>query len=203
MTDEITGIILVGGKGRRFGSEKAKALLGGIPLVEWVRRGLERHCQKVVAVTAPGRRHPELDLEVWEDLQEGKGVLGGIASGLAKASTPWVLAAGCDLPFLHPDLVGLLLRHSRGSDVVVPRTARGCEPLRALYGKGCLQAMQRRIEEGDLKVHDFFREVQSREVLEEEIQALDPDLRSFFNINVQADLQAAEILLREGKVSLP
>lgn len=203
MREDLTGIILAGGRSRRFGSKKTVALLGGTPLIEWVRRGLVPHCGKVVVVTAPGRQHPETEMEVWEDLDEGKGVLGGIATGLERAETPWVFAAGCDIPFLLPGLVDLLVRESRGADLVVPKTARGHEPLRALYGKGCLPEMKRQIVSGDLKVDRFFGEVRARRIPEDRIRQVDPDLLSFLNINLREDLVRAEALVREGKVTLP
>ena len=203
MKEGLTGIILAGGRSRRFGSKKTLALLQGIPLIEWVRRGLEPLCKRVVVVTAPGREHPEIDLEVWEDLEEGKGVLGGIATGLEKAETPLVFAAGCDVPFLKPALVEMLMAETEGADLVVPKTERGYEPLRAIYGKGCLPVMKKRMGEGELKVDGFFREVRTREIPEAALRRSDPDLISFVNINIREDLSRAEALIREGKVTPP
>lgn len=200
---DVTGIILAGGKSRRFGPDKGSALLAGLPLIEWVRRGLEPYCRRIVVVTAAGREHRGTDLETWHDLEEGKGVLGGIASGLESAETPWVLASGCDLPFLQPGIVDLLLEGAEGSDLVVPRTSRGFEPLRALYAKGCLPVMRRKIAAGELKVDGFFGEVGTRPIPEDAIRRIDPGLVSFFNVNSREDLARAEDLLREGKAPVP
>lgn len=203
MKEEVIGIILAGGKGRRFGSEKGGVILGGAPLIRWVEHAISPHCRKVVVVTVPGRQHPETNLEVWEDLHEEAGVLGGIATGLQKADTPWVLASGCDTPFLLPGVARLLFRHSGESDIIVPRTARGYEPLRALYGQGCLEEMLLKIEGGDLKVDHLFDRVRTTEVPEEEIREADPGLISLININSREDLEAAESILRAGKMTPP
>ena len=199
MREEITGIILAGGRSRRFEEDKSKILLAGVPMLEWVRRGLERHCVEVILVVARGGRHPDSDLEVWEDLVAGKGVIGGILTGLEKAKTPWIFAAGCDLPFLRQEMADLLLRSRKGGDVVVPRTDRGYEPLRAIYNKKCLPAIRRRVEQDDLKVDHFFGDVKTREIPEDQLRMADPDLISFFNINLKDDLDRAETLIREGQ----
>jgi molybdopterin-guanine dinucleotide biosynthesis protein A len=76
-------------------------------------------------------------------------------------------------------------------DVVVPRTAKGVEPLHAIYAKACLPAMEQLLQQGHLKVISFYSQVRVRYVEQEEIETLDPQQLSFFNVNSPHDLQWA------------
>lgn len=99
----ILGAVLAGGRSRRFGSDKAMALLGGVPLIEHVLRAL---APQVDALIVCGRVHP--GQRCINDLPgPGLGPLGGLNAALALAAAEGftaVLSAGCDLPDLPPDL---------------------------------------------------------------------------------------------------
>ena len=199
---DVTGIILAGGRSRRFGAPKAAALLGGRPLLDWTRAGLERHCARLAVVTAPGRP-VETDLEVWEDLIPGKGVLGGIYTALKAAETPRVFVAGCDLPFLADGVFDRLIERVEGGDLAVPKGPGGHEPLRAIYGKACVPAILEAISADDLQVDHFFGRVRAIEVPEEVLREADPELLSFLNVNTPDDLARAEALVAAGRFTPP
>ena len=93
------GAVLAGGSSRRFGSDKAQAMLDGAPLIEHAVRALSAHVERVVVI---GRDHGE-----WKSAPDrpeaGLGPLGGIAGALSHAmvtGAPSVLTVACDVP--HP-----------------------------------------------------------------------------------------------------
>ena len=103
----ILGAILAGGQSRRFGSDKAMALLDDRPLIEHVIAALTPQVAAIVVCgrAYPGQRCirdlPALDL----------GPLGGLNAALALAAAEGftaVLSVGCDLPGLPPDLASSL-----------------------------------------------------------------------------------------------
>lgn len=75
------GAVLAGGKARRFGSDKAEALLHGRALIEHALDALRPHCDALVIV---GRRSP---LAPWVEDWPGPdaGPLGGIGGALDHA----------------------------------------------------------------------------------------------------------------------
>ena len=70
---------------------------------------------------------------VWPDDHPGDGPLGGILTALRRASSPVVVVAACDLPWLDGDSVAAVVAAlAVGIDVAVARTDR-LEPLLAAW----------------------------------------------------------------------
>ena len=73
-------------------------------------------------------------------------------------------------------------------DVVVPVTAEGYQPLAAIYSRRCLEPIAAQLAEGKLKVSHFFSKVRIKKIPETSLRQVDPELKSFFNINTPEDL---------------
>jgi molybdopterin-guanine dinucleotide biosynthesis protein A len=100
----ILGAVIAGGAARRFGSDKALALLGGKRLIDHAADAIRPH---VDALVVCGRK-----LEGWTSLPDlprhGLGPLGGIAAALAYAEARGftsVLTIGCDMPNVPDELL--------------------------------------------------------------------------------------------------
>jgi len=100
---KLLGAILAGGQSRRFGSDKAQALLDGRPLLEHVADALR---PQVSALVVAGREWPGIT-SVADMPQAGLGPLGGLAGALDYACRhdgDAVLSSGCDLLGIPSDL---------------------------------------------------------------------------------------------------
>lgn len=134
-TQDLTGLVLAGGQGRRMGGvDKGLVLLRGKPLVTHVLARLRPQVGRLMISANRNRlRYEALGLPVWADLpgdagdtvdtvdtddagdagDAGKalayaGPLAGIASGLGHCETPWLVTVPCDVPGLPLDLVARL-----------------------------------------------------------------------------------------------
>lgn len=90
------GAIIAGGKAKRFGGDKAAAMLDGRPLIEHVADGLRKQVEHVIVV---GREWPRLE-SVSDLPSAGLGPLGGINAALQYAQQNGfdeVVTAGCDV----------------------------------------------------------------------------------------------------------
>jgi len=109
--NDITGLILAGGRGTRMGSvDKGLQPLGGEPMALHVMRRL---APQVDAVIINANRNGELyagfGVPVFPDEIEGfAGPLAGLQAGLCHCRTPYLVSAPCDSPFLPHDLVARL-----------------------------------------------------------------------------------------------
>lgn len=100
---KLLGAILAGGQSRRFGSDKADALLDGRKLIDHVAEALQRDCDALVVC---GRTHPSIP-GIEDRPQPGLGPLGGLCAALMHgraAGFDAVLCAPCDAPDLPADL---------------------------------------------------------------------------------------------------
>lgn len=198
MTMPLTGVVLAGGKSRRLGRDKLVEPFEGVPLIARVIERLRPVCSEIVVVGAePGAADslplPD-DARTAFDLYPDKGSLGGIYSGLAKATNHWSLVVAGDMPFLNSSLIEYMVSLADGYDAVVPRVEGRPEPTHALYAKDCLTPIHARLERDELKIARFFDDVRVRFVEEPDVRRFDPDLLSFFNVNTQDDLNRAAAL---------
>jgi len=192
-----TGIVLAGGKSSRMGFNKALIEFGGKRLIETAVDRLSGLFPEVLIVANDPDLYAHLGMPVIPDLIPGSGSLGGLYTGLASASHPTAFFAACDMPFLNPDLISLLVREAEGWDVVVPRVAGELHPLHAVYAKPCLPYMKEAIEGGRLKIAGFFPKVRVKPIDEPALRTVDPDLLGLMNLNTPLELERAEAIRRQ------
>lgn len=151
----VLGAIFAGGAARRFGGDKAAALIDGRAMIEHVAARLAPRCDALVVV---GRDWPGL-ARVEDRPRPGLGPLGALAGALAHARAgghAWVLTSGCDLPDLPADL---LARLEPG-----PAVVRG-QPLLGLWPSAQADALANWLERGDDRaMHAWITETGARRV---------------------------------------
>ncbi len=186
---EITGVILVGGKSRRMGRDKALMKVGGKTLFERVLEVFQYNFCQILLAGDRGERFAEYGLPIHADIYPGSS-MGGLYTGLSKATTDAVFVASCDLPFASSALMKHLCALAGSCDAVVPKTEHGCEPLFAVYAKSCLEPMQAMLEDGSYSILDLYPKIDVRFVDEEELRTADAAENVFLNLNTPAEYQA-------------
>ena len=196
MTDpRFSVVILAGGQSRRMGRDKRA--LPWRPAADGSRQTLLQHVVATVAamtddVVLVANDDPEVaGVRVVGDLYRRSGSLGGIYSGLAAAAHDLAFIAAADMPFLNPGLIRELVGRAPGADAVVPVTGGRPEPLHAVYRKSVLKPARTRVQRRELKVAPVFDAVSTVWVQEADLRVLDPDLRSFWNLNTPDDYERA------------
>ena len=199
---QLTGAILAGGFSRRLGQDKAARQLGGKPLALWVNEALAPLVASCWLITNQPLAHLAFGLPLLTDLRPFQGPAGGLLTALFMAKTPWVLAAAVDNPFLAPALLSeLAARAGRTArPAVVCRSPRGLEPFPGLYAVRLLPALQDFLQ-ADRRPTRFLDVCRPEIISEAEGSALDPEGRSFFNLNTLRDLNRAQVWLA-GRGSL-
>ena len=200
MREAVTGVIVAGGKSRRFGSDKASARLAGRPLLQWVRDALAPVVDEIVVVTAAGQTlppmHPAIPVTVVEDREPERGPLGGLATGFAAAASPVCFAASCDAPLLHTAVVECIVDALDDHEAVLPEVGGFQQPLVAAYRREpCLAAAEAALAAGVNRVLEAFASLDILALGEDRLARVDPDLRSFRNANSPEELAAIATLL--------
>ena len=116
----------------------------------------------------------------------------GLHAALAACEASAVLVTACDLPEIEPRLLTLLLGLvpvEAEADIVAPLGPRGPEPLLAIYRPRLLSEVARRIETGNLSLRSLLEDSCTVFVPEPELRQVDPELRSFRNVNTPGDLE--------------
>lgn len=194
----VTGVIQAGGRSTRMGGEpKALLDLGGRRIIERVVDALAAVLPDVMLVTNTPDAYAFLGLRMVPDVHPGAGSLGGIYSGLRAATGGAAFTVACDMPFLRPEIVRLVVERAADADVVIPRVGEQLETLHAVYGKRCLPAMEARIAAGRLKITGFFEDVRVVEIPEAEIARIADPAIVFMNVNTPDELARARTLAAE------
>jgi molybdenum cofactor guanylyltransferase len=146
--------ILAGGSSRRFGSDKARAVYRGLPLVAHVASALAEVTTSVVIVADRAGRYADLGFETIGDHHSGLGPLAGLDRALSDHAErhpepPWLMLASCDLVDPDPSWVDSLLARRDGVLAVAFRGPQGWEPLFALYHADLRDEVRSRLRGGD------------------------------------------------------
>ncbi|TDO16734.1 MULTISPECIES: molybdenum cofactor guanylyltransferase MobA [Halomonas] len=165
--DELTGLILAGGQGRRMGGrDKGLEPFLGRPLVAHVR---DRLAGRVVEVLINANRNAEayapFSDRVIVDAEGGfQGPLMGIYSGLRAATTPWLLVVPCDSPALPRDLVDRMVarlaasdgQHQGEGDIAVAFDGERLHPVVALIRTALVDDLAMALAAGERKIDRWY-----------------------------------------------
>jgi len=205
---DILGVVLAGGRSKRYGSDKAFAELDGISLLHRAARTLLPLAGRVVVVANDLNRHALEGKPVRPDLVSGIGPLGGLHTAVAWAAEEGLSGAvvlATDMPFVPAPLLEHLVTLLDRDAAIVPASQgpRGFEPLCAAYDVGCLPAIEAAIERGDRAVISFFPAVDLRILELARVSSYgDPDTM-FFNVNRPEDHLRADALLATLRAAEP
>ena len=115
----LTGVLLVGGQSRRFGSPKALTRLRGSTLAEIAWETLGEACDERLAVgkDADGL---ELPFAIIDDGTTIRSPLAGVVAGVRAASHERVVVLPVDMPLVTVDVLRTLAH--TGAEAAIPQT---------------------------------------------------------------------------------
>ncbi len=188
----ITAAVLAGGRSMHMGVDKTLLSVDGRPLVTRVIDAVGEVCEHTLVVTnrPQSLEGVELDesISVHADKVPYQGPLGGLVTALKEAPDEWVLAVAADMPYVSTAVVHALWDARGGADAVLPVTPEGPEPLLALYSRACLPAARKVLATGRRRLAAIFADLDVVEVPIDSLRSVDPELRSFFNVNTPEEL---------------
>lgn len=141
-------------------------------------------------IVAAGPNPAPTDVRRIRDRFPTMGPLAGIHAGLLEAANPLVWVVACDLPDVEPGLGALLRGLADGVEAVVPLVGDEPEGVCALYDRTLAVRIEGLLRAGYRRVQDLLASSAVRYVPAAELRQVDPDLRSFRNINTPADYEA-------------
>ncbi len=190
VTGQITGLVLAGGMGRRMDSrDKGLVEFRGKPMVAHV---IERFAPQVDLLIINANRslveYGAFGYPVISDELGGfAGPLAGLHAGLKACSTPFIVTAPCDCPFLPSELVARLFEALQQdiAELAVAKTGDQAQPVFALYSATLLASLTQFLESGGRKIDAWYS---THRVVEVPFA----DQSAFANINTVAELHALQ-----------
>ena len=145
----LSGVLLVGGESRRFGTPKALAIVDGETLAVRGHRVLSAACDEVLVMG----KSDELPFDVIDDGVDVRVPMAGVIGGLRTAAQHVVVFLPVDCPLVTVEVVRALGEACR--DAAVPQ--RG--PLPGAWAKSALPVLERRLADGRYGLMDAYEEL--------------------------------------------
>jgi molybdenum cofactor guanylyltransferase len=188
--DDVTGLVLAGGQGRRMGGvDKGLVELNGQPLIAHVLARLAPQVADVlINANQNVERYAAFGAPVVSDAVGGfAGPLAGLHAGLTRATREFVVTVPCDSPFLPTDLVARLAaaRAAHDAQLAVAKTYDQPHPVFALVKRDVLPHLAAFLDAGGRKIDAWYATLRVIEV------AFDDEADAFRNINTVDELSAA------------
>jgi molybdopterin-guanine dinucleotide biosynthesis protein A len=202
MIHACSGVILSGGLNTRFnGQNKAFIRVGQKRLLDRLYDVFSDLFDDIILVTNHPLQFLDWDLTIVTDIFPVRSSLTGIHAGLFYMKHPFGFFSACDTPFLKKELVKTLIEQiESNTDIIMPETAAGFEPLCAIYSNRCLKQAEQHLKENKFKIQWAFRGNRTRYIPESVLLQQDPDRTSFFNINTPEDLTRAEEMIARSNL---
>lgn len=158
---EITALVLAGGKSRRMGGrDKGLLPFGDGLLVEHVLDGI---LPQVGAALISANRNREAYLRtgcpvIADPLDDFQGPLAGFLAGLENMQTEYLLTLPCDGPVIVADLAQRLATglSEAGADIAVAHDGNRLQPVYALLHRRVLPDLRLALEEGERKIDRWY-----------------------------------------------
>ena len=192
---DITGVILAGGRAQRLGVEdKGLMRVNGRPMVEYVIDQLRPQVGRIlINANHNAERYGEFGFPVVPDLSRGIfGPLVGMASALQATDTEYLLTVPCDSPLLPANLAqSLYLRlKQEKAEISVAHDGDRVQPLFALLRKELLPSLLDYLENGGRKIDTWYGQ---RRVAVTDFSDFP---QAFLNVNTAPDRDALQRILR-------
>ena len=184
----LAAAILAGGHARRLdGVNKGTLVVGHEAIIDRQLETLREVSREIFVVGRDDAAWTSRGLPVVPDEVPDAGPLGGIYTAIIRSPADRTLIVACDMPFLSSAVLHRM-EAVEDADLVIPRHARGYEPLCAIYSRACAEDIRKRIDRGSFEASRLPAGVRVTE--------FDVDNEMMFvNVNTPHDYERAKELI--------
>lgn len=188
----MTGTILAGGENQRIPLLKGRIEINGQRIIDSGVNLLKNFFDRVIVSTNTPEHYFYCGAPMIGDVVRQKGPATGILSVLSNTGDD-IFVTACDMPFIKPELVSLLVARyalrEENWDAVIPVFEGRPQPLLGIYSKNILSVIEERLRKELRSLRDMLTELKVLYIKEQEVREIDPEGRSFVNINTMEDYE--------------
>ncbi len=194
--NNILGVILAGGKSKRFGEDKTLAKLGNKTLLDHTISKIEKKFKEILIIENKEKiTQDKKNIFSTKDIIEGQlGPLIGVLSAMKwiknnKKNYNWVATFPCDTPFFNENLVDEIKNCPKNSKkkLFFLKSGSRRHNIFGLWSLELKDILLKDIKNGDRKVEEWANKVGA-----EIVEIKDEKDYNFLNINTKEDLQEAK-----------
>lgn len=183
----ITGIILSGGKSSRMGTDKGFLSFNGTLFMQHSINALNPLISEIIIVSN-NTDYDVFGLKRIEDVIENAGPLAGVYSGLKQSKTDYNLVLSCDIPLINSTILQKLIDAMDNASEIIQIESQGkTMPLIALYKKQCEPIFLKLLNDGERRLQYAVNQCQVKNVVLH-------DEETYFTQNINTPEQLNAIL---------
>ena len=192
--NKILGVVLAGGKSKRFGEDKSQVKLHGKILIDYILSEIMDQFNEILVVTNnPIRFKDSSKILTTKDFEEGLGPLGGILTAMKwikdqKKDYEWISTFPSDTPFFTNKELKIFYENIdiKKSKLFFIKNKETRHNIFGLWSLDLLKKLEIDLQKGERKV-EVWADTVGVETINIECEKRDP----FFNINTKEDLEKA------------
>ena len=193
--NKILGVVLAGGKSKRFGEDKSQVKLHGKILIDYILSEIMDQFNEILVVTNnPIRFKDSSKILTTKDFEEGLGPLGGILTAMKwikdqKKNYEWISTFPSDTPFFTNKELKIFYENIdiKKSKLFFIKNKETRHNIFGLWSLDLLKKLETDLQKGERKV-EVWADTVGVETINIEYEKRDP----FFNINTKEDLEKAK-----------
>ena len=155
--NEVTFVLLAGGKSTRMGSDKGKLVYNQTSFSDQLITIAKELTSKVLISVGKHNADSYSDLIAIEDTHSEKGPIGGVVSVIPHIQTNWFFIVSVDTPLISKTLLHELWRNKEGYEAVVYNVSGRIHPLVGLYNTSTRNGWVNAFKLEKLKVTELVR----------------------------------------------
>ena len=192
--NKILGVVLAGGKSKRFGEDKSQVKLHGKIFIDYILSEIMDQFNEILVVTNnPIRFKDSSKILTTKDFEEGLGPLGGILTAMKwikdqKKDYEWISTFPSDTPFFTNKELKIFYENIdiKKSKLFFIKNKETRHNIFGLWSLDLLKKLETDLQKGERKV-EVWADTVGVETINIEYEKRDP----FFNINTKEDLEKA------------
>lgn len=210
---DCTGVILAGGENTRMPVLKGFIEVCGKKIIERNLKIMKQLFSEVFIITNQPELYSYLGVPMFGDVHDIRGPMTGVLTALMNSANEWIFVSACDMPFINPDLIRFMANERyhpscmamvesgqqkefnavSGETIyhaVVPLVNFKAEPLFAFYSKKVMKSLEQFVLTGKKSIKHFLlnHDKRVKYITAEEIKSVEPEARSFINLNTPEDI---------------
>ncbi len=203
MYNDITGVILSGGKSSRMGINKSFLKLGDMTIIEHIIKLMKSNFGELLLITNSPSEYSSFQLPMYEDIYKWNIPLAGIHSGLYYSRTESIFVISCDVPLMTTEMIQYIVDYKSEKPIKFCVAAGYHQPLVGVYNKGLIPEIEKFFSinsVNDKSFHQFLKNVAAEIIIPEDLSFYRDEI--FFNVNKPKDYESILEKYEEAIVKL-
>lgn len=185
--ENLTGIILSGGKSSRFGQDKAMASFGKTTFIENAIRIVKPLASDLI-ISTNHPKHKQFGYKTVADEIKNIGPLGGILSGLKASVTKYNIILSVDMPLMNTSYIQFLLEKSENALITIGMDTKNKQhPMCGIFNQQALPYIEANIIKKRYSLHYLIETSPHHLIVPPPTKAFFYSDKIFHNINTPGD----------------